>query len=102
MSDKLKTGARLRAASGSGLQVVVIRAGDPGIELLCDGEELEVFDTASAPEAAGTDGPLQLGKRYVDDEAGLEVLCVHAGAGEITCNGRALVQKDAKPLPSSD
>jgi hypothetical protein len=43
-----------------------------------------------------------LGKRYVHEAAGLEVLCTKAGDGSLTVAGELLPQKDAKPLPSSD
>jgi hypothetical protein len=47
------------------------------------------------------DGPL-LGKRYADDDLGLELLCTRAGTGALTVDGRPLLLKGAKPLPSSD
>ena len=43
-----------------------------------------------------------LGKRYVDDESDIEVLCTKAGDGALAVDGRPLVLKTAKPLPSSD
>jgi hypothetical protein len=45
---------------------------------------------------------IQVGKRYLDDETGLEVLCSKAGAGSLSLNGKPLAQKEAKKLPSSD
>ena len=52
-----------------------------------------------APDAAeGT----ALGKRYTNDAGDIEVLCTKAGDGSIGVDGVLLVQKDAKPLPSSD
>jgi len=59
-------------------------------------------DSPAAPCRA-IDGPeVQIGKRYVDDVAGVEVLCVKAGAGPLTFAGRELTIKAAKPLPASD
>ena len=43
-----------------------------------------------------------MGKRYSDEESGLEVLCSKAGEGALAGDGRALPVKGAKPLPSSD
>ena len=43
-----------------------------------------------------------LGKRYADDEAGIELLCTQAGQGALFLNGEPLRLKEAKPLPSSD
>ena len=47
------------------------------------------------------DGTL-IGKRYADEELGLELLCTKGGAGTLTCNGVVLEVKGAKPLPASD
>ena len=44
----------------------------------------------------------KLGKRYVDEELGLELLCTKPGEGSLGVSGRALTLKGAKPLPSSD
>jgi len=44
----------------------------------------------------------QMGKRYADDETGLEVLCVKAGAGTLSVGGRPIGAKEAKKLPASD
>jgi desulfoferrodoxin-like iron-binding protein len=43
-----------------------------------------------------------LGKRYLCDKCGTEVLCNKAGAGTLECCGKPMVLKEAKPLPSSD
>jgi hypothetical protein len=43
-----------------------------------------------------------MGKRYVDAEAGVQLLCVAAGEGTLTVNGRLLEIEVAKQLPSSD
>ena len=47
-------------------------------------------------------GGTLIGKRYADEELGLEVLCTKAGAGSLSIGAAELFQKDAKPLPSSD
>jgi hypothetical protein len=47
------------------------------------------------------DGPL-LGKRYADDELGLELLCTRPGEGGLTVDGGTVPLKGAKPLPASD
>jgi hypothetical protein len=43
-----------------------------------------------------------IGKRYADEELGLELLCTRAGTGALTVNGEVLQVKGAKPLPASD
>jgi hypothetical protein len=95
----LKTGARLRAQN-SACEVVVVRGGAAADALTCGGLEM-LADATPAGEAP--DGPrVELGKRYVDEDAGVEVLCVKAGIGPLALGGRELVLKTAKPLPSSD
>ena len=44
----------------------------------------------------------QLGKRYVCETCGTEILCNKAGGGTATCCGQEMKLKEAKPLPSSD
>lgn len=100
---ELKAGTRLRSQVCA-TQVVVIRPPTESAELGCGGaplaEDLEGSPTGQ-PEPGLDEGTL-LGKRYVDDGVGLEVLCTRAGDGSLTCNGTVLGVKDAKPLPSSD
>ena len=52
--------------------------------------------------APGPDGGTLLGKRYVDEASGIELLCSKGGSGSLACDGRAMTVKGAKPLPSSD
>ena len=44
----------------------------------------------------------QLGKRYLCDTCGTEILCNKAGTGGISCCEHEMKVKEAKPLPSSD
>ena len=44
----------------------------------------------------------QLGKRYLCDTCGTEILCNKPGTGSITCCDHEMKVKEAKPLPSSD
>lgn len=101
---KLRPGQKLHSAVCDA-QVVVVRApadevepGCGGAPLLSDGDEAPA--TAELDPSLG-DGPL-LGKRYVDEETDLELLCTRAGKGALTVDGRVLTVKGAKPLPSSD
>jgi hypothetical protein len=43
-----------------------------------------------------------VGKRYVDPDESIEVLCTKAGAGSLSIGDAALAVKGAKPLPASD
>ena len=44
----------------------------------------------------------QLGKRYLCEKCGTEILCNKPGSGSITCCDHEVKVKEAKPLPSSD
>ena len=59
-------------------------------------------DAAAQSVEAGFDGGTQLGKRYADDELGLELLCSKAGEGSLSVGEAVLDVKGAKPLPASD
>jgi hypothetical protein len=101
---KLRPGQKLRSAVCDA-QVVVVRAPATEVEVGCGGAPLldagEEPDGAAVLDASLGDGPL-LGKRYADEELGLELLCARAGKGALTVDGRPLLVKGAKPLPSSD
>lgn len=97
-----KPGSKLYSAVCE-TQVVVVRAPDQDVDLGCGGAPLvdEVGSVAGGLDPELADGS-QIGKRYADDEVGLELLCTRGGAGTLTCNGVVLPIKGAKPLPSSD
>jgi hypothetical protein len=101
---QLRPGLKLHSAVCDA-QVVVVRAPAEPVVLGCGGAPLlaEGEEPAGAVELDPTlgDGPL-VGKRYADEELGLELLCTRAGKGALTCDGRVLAVKGAKPLPSSD
>jgi hypothetical protein len=64
-------------------------------------------DEAPAEDARGALDPghaegTMLGKRYVHEATGLELLCTRPGEGSLAGGGVALPLKEAKPLPSSD
>jgi hypothetical protein len=91
-------GTRLWATS-SPVAVIVTRAPTAPVEITCDGVPMAAADPA--PAAATGDG-LTLGKRYVDDESGTELLCTRAGAGVVAVDGRPAVLAGARALPASD
>jgi hypothetical protein len=86
--------------------VIVVRAPENDLEITCGGAAM-VDPRGPAVGATGAADPTQmggsqLGKRYADDEFGLELLCTKAGEGTLAVNGRPLPLKAAKPLPASD
>jgi len=85
-------------------QVVVVKAPSAEVEIACGGAPMVEEDPGGAsgsPDASLGEGPA-LGKRYADDERGLELLCSRGGTGALTVDGEPLLLKGAKPLPSSD
>jgi len=44
----------------------------------------------------------QLGKRFMCEVCGTEVLCTKAGDGTINCDGKEMGLQKPKALPSSD
>jgi desulfoferrodoxin-like iron-binding protein len=44
----------------------------------------------------------QLGKRYKCSICGTEILCIKAGAGQVTCCNNEVKLQEPKPIPSSD
>ena len=101
---ELRPGLKL-ASAVCDAQVVVVRAPAGDVEVGCGGAPM-LPDGEDAPPGAALDDSLgdgpQLGKRYADEELGLELLCTRAGAGALTAGGSVLALKGAKPLPSSD
>ncbi|HEY8003980.1 MAG TPA: hypothetical protein VIE16_07120 [Phenylobacterium sp.] len=101
---ELKPGSRWKSAVCD-TEVVVVRPPKAPVQLECGGHSM-VANADAKPEgltlspelAAGS----QMGKRFADEETGLEVLCVKPGAGTLTVDGRPIGAKEAKKLPASD
>jgi hypothetical protein len=101
---ELRPGLRLESATCDAQAVVVKAPKDaPDVDVRCGGEPMRELDSGGArvPMSAEGDATL-LGKRYADDELGLELLCTRAGEGALSIGDRPLLVKGAKPLPSSD
>lgn len=52
--------------------------------------------------AQETEAVNQLGKRYVCQKCGVEVLCVKGGTGVVHCCDKKMEQQKPKVLPSAD
>lgn len=96
----MRVGTKLRSATGT-TEVVVTRAPASEIVLACAGAPL-AEDGSGDQASSGADSDILLGKRYVDEESGVELLCSKPGPGPLTADGRELQIKGAKPLPASD
>jgi hypothetical protein len=103
MGVPLKAGARFKSAVCD-TQVMVIKAPAGDYDLFCGGA-LMIAPTAAAsagaPDAAHAGGTL-IGKRYVNADESIELLCTKGGQGALSLNGTPLEVKQAKQLPSSD
>ncbi len=44
----------------------------------------------------------QLGKRYLCEACGTQILCTKAGDGSPVCCDKEMILQEPKPLPSSD
>ena len=99
---QLKSGLRLQSVTCD-TQVIVVRgAGD--VDIRCGGQPMTPAGGAVDRQAvaAGHDSGTLMGKRYGDEESGIEVLCTKPGGGSLSIGETALPEKGAKALPSSD
>jgi hypothetical protein len=87
------------------VEVVVVKPPKAEATLECGGYQM-IPHAEAKPEgktiAADVAEGSQAGKRYADEETGLEVLCTKAGQGTLTIGGRPIGAKEAKKLPASD
>ncbi|MDP9141258.1 MAG: hypothetical protein M3O62_10755 [Pseudomonadota bacterium] len=100
----LKAGARFKSAVCDS-QVMVVKAPAGELDLCCGGVAM-LGGTATAPEGLSLDaahaGGTLIGKRYVNADESIELLCTKGGKGSLSVGGTALEVKQAKQLPSSD
>jgi hypothetical protein len=99
---QLKAGLRLKSAVCDAEVMIIKAAGSEsltcgGVPMLAAGESAN----GAEADAAHLEG-CQIGKRYVNGDDTLEVLCVKGGQGSLAADGQALTVKGAKKLPSSD
>ncbi|HEV8297272.1 MAG TPA: hypothetical protein VGQ20_08245 [Acidimicrobiales bacterium] len=104
MMPELKAGSRLKSTVCN-TEVIVVKAPAGDLKVTCGGapmvlaaEPITEKGTVSSDAAGGT----ALGKRYVNADETLEILCTKAGEGSLGVGGEQLSLKEAKPLPASD
>ena len=104
MSDTpIKAGTKL-FSTVCDTQVMVLRlpAGTT-VSFTCGGAPMTTAADCARTGEPTVEGEATLaGKRYVDADETLELLCVKGGAGGLAANGAPLGVKTAKQLPSSD
>jgi hypothetical protein len=103
VAEQLEAGMRLSSAVCD-TEVIVVRPPAEPVDLRCGGAPMgPVGGEHSGSPAAPHDTGTLVGKRYVlEGDDSLEVLCTKAGAGSLSVGTTPMVQKGAKPLPSSD
>ncbi len=104
MSLMVKPGTRLFSAVCS-TEMIAVKAPSSLIDITIGGAT-PVAAAADRPSggsvAAGHDGGALMGKRYVNGDDSVELLCTKPGQGVPALNGLLLELKDAKPMPASD
>jgi hypothetical protein len=100
---EIKVGQMLASATDS-TAVIVVRTATNDVALTCGGAPMvdPKSELAHQGPQSSSGAGTQLGKRYADEELGLELLCTKAGQGSLAANGAVLKIKAAKPLPASD
>lgn len=103
MGMPLKAGARFKS-DVCDTQVMVIKAPAGEFELACGGAAMIAPNVTPGSTTIQTElaGETLIGKRYVNADESVELLCTKGGKGSLTLNGAPLEIKQAKQLPSSD
>ncbi len=104
MTMILKPGTRL-FSSVCTTELIAVKAPTGDVELTIGGSPpvLAAADrSGSSAIADGHGGGALMGKRYVDNENTIELLCTKAGDGLPALDGEVLETKEAKALPASD
>ncbi len=85
--------------------IVVVKGPPSDIDLRCGGTGMlpagASVDAKPGP-AEGYDQGTVIGKRYWDEQTGLEVVCTSPGPGSLSLDDRLLPERPPQPLPSSD
>lgn len=100
----LKAGSRLKSTVCT-TEAIVVKAPTAEVAVTCGGAPMVLgTETVTDRGEAATDakGGSALGKRYVNPDETLEILCTKAGEGSLGADGALLALKEAKPLPASD
>lgn len=104
MSMVLKPGSRIFSAlCTTELIAVKVRAGEVaitigGVPLVASAAERDGVGSV----VDGHGGGAAMGKRYVNDDDTIELLCTEAGDGVPAVDGEMLQLKEAEALPASD
>jgi len=98
----LKPGSRFTSSVCTTQVIVVKGAGE--VDLRCGGAPMLAVGAQGdgGLPTEGASGGTLMGKRYVDPDETVEVLCTKPGDGSLGISDALLDLKEAKPLPASD
>ena len=92
------TGQRIKS-SVCDTEVMVMSAPGDAVEVTCGG--VSMGNGGGDLDPGHADGTT-MGKRYINDDGSLELLCVKAGEGSLAVDGVPLKLKESKKLPKTD
>jgi hypothetical protein len=98
-----KPGTRWQSSVCTG-EFVVVKSPSTSALLMCGDQPVEPHGSVRNAEewpSAGGNGTLG-GKRYLELESGLEMLCTKSSGNDLSFDGRVLTRREAKALPASD
>ena len=101
---ELRAGSRLKSAVCD-TEVIAVKAPAEDLDIRCGGGPMTDptnSEGGSSAPAEGADGGTLMGKRYVNPEETLELLCTKPGTGSLGVGDTLLEIKESKPLPASD
>lgn len=100
---ELKPGTRL-ASVVCATEAIVVKTPGGDLDVTCGGVAMGAPGAEKTGESAagGLAEGTMMGKRYVNEDESLELLCTKPGDGSLGVGDTALALKDAKPLPASD
>lgn len=101
-ASRLRPGEQL-ASTVCATRVVVVRVpATRALELTCGGAPMVPANAAPKPAFDERAEATLIGKRYVNADESVEVLCTASGSGALSCDGEPMTIKAAKALPASD
>jgi hypothetical protein len=102
---QLRVGMRLSSTQDS-TRIIILKASQSEAELTCGGrpmsEEIGAANDNSNHSSAANENASELGKRYVHERTGIEVLVTQGGPGILAVGNHPMTVKAPKKLPSSD
>ena len=103
MGISLKPGSRV-FSNACDAEFIAIKAPDEALELTIGGcpAAAAAAERVRRSVQVGYGGGSRIGKRFVDADGVVELLCIKPGEGVPALGGQPLSVKDSKTLPASD